>query len=31
MVKGLLMLPTLGVVGWGLYWMSMRILTWIAN
>jgi len=31
MVKGLLMLPTLGVVGWGLYWTSIWLLTWIAN
>lgn len=31
MVKGLLMTLTLAVIGCGLYWTSMRLLTWIAN
>ncbi|MBY4598677.1 hypothetical protein [Ottowia caeni] len=31
MAKGLLMLPTLSVFGWGLYWVSMRMLDWFAS
>lgn len=31
MVKGLLMLFALVMGGWGLYWVSIRLLSWIAN